>query len=319
MNNNILTNTQGSNGFLNFFGFGQSGGSEISQKTTKKGSEKDKKLIEYILECDRNKSLEYKWYCRNINPRNISDPDLKKTIQKSSLSSFDYYNKHKEAIEKDKSLSIACAICNCQNTALTTTCVDHSVTELGHYFNEVAGSARGVKMCYDCGTVARAIFLNLINGYRGDLTPKEKKNIRDMYYPSRGSPLNIIEEFYCTIKRMKEHSVFIMSMGLDDFGHVWIFEKVVDMMGRHKVIMYQSSLNSYLLMDYIEYKDMANKKDGINIDDFYLDMKHLATRKNWSDYENKLFSKWFQFMPTSYVTAMKMFLFCYISLVRPDY
>jgi hypothetical protein len=319
MNNNNLTNTQGGNGFLNFFGFGQNGGSEISQETVKKVSEKDKKLIEYILDCDLKKSLEYKWYCRNITPRSISDPNLKELIKKSSLSSFEYYNKNKEAIENDKSLSIACAICNCQNTALTTTCVDHSVTELGHYFNEIAGSARGVKMCYDCGTVARAIFLNLINGYRGDLTPKEKKNVRDMYYPSRGSPLNIIEEFYCTIKRLKEHSVFIMSVGLDDFGHVWIFEKVIDFMGRHKVIMYQSSLNSYLLMDYIEYKDMANKKDGINIDDFYRDMKILATRKNWSDYENKLFSKWFQFMPTSYVTAMKMFLFCYISLVRPDY
>lgn len=279
----------------------------------------DKELVKYILECGDNKSLEYKWYCRNLDPNSINDPELKKMIQKSSLSSFEYYNKNKESIESNKSLSIACDICKCQNTALTTTCVDHSVTELGHYFNDIAGSARGVKMCYDCGTVARAIFLNLIHGYRGELTPKEKKNIRDMYYPSRGTPASILEEFYCAIKRLKEHSVFIVSMGLDDFGHVWIFEKVIDSMGRHKVIMYQSSLNSYLLMDYVEYKDMANKNDGINIDEFYQDMKHLIARKNWSDYENKLFSKWFQFMPTSYVTAMKMFLFCYVSLVRPDF
>lgn len=279
----------------------------------------EKEIIKYILQCGENKSLEYKWYCRNLDPNTITNKNLKDLIKKSSLSSFDYYNNNKEAIENDKSLSIACAICNCENTALTTMCVDHSVTELGHYFNEIAGSARGVKMCYDCGTVARAIFLNFINGYRGDLTPKEKKNIREMYHPSRASPAIVLEEFYCTIKRLKEHSVFIMSTGLDDFGHVWIFEKVIDFMGRHKVIMYQSSLNSYLLIDYIEYKDMANKKEGINIDNFYQDMKHLIARKNWSDYENKLFSKWFQFMPTSPVTSMKMLLFCNVSLVKPDY
>ena len=278
----------------------------------------DKQVIEFILQCNKNKSLEYKWYCRNLDLKSIKDAGLKKMIKQSSLSSFDYYNKYVDTINRDKSLAIVCAICNCQNTALTTSCVDHSVTELGHYFNDVAGSARGVKMCYDCGTVARAMFLNLINSYRGDLTLKEKKNIKSMYNPNRAAPVVVLEEFYCAIKRIKEHSVFIMSMGLDDFGHVWILEKVVDMMGRHKVLMYQSSLNSYLLMDYIEYKDMANKKEGINIDEFYQDMKHLIARKNWSDYENRLFSKWFQFMPTSYVTGMKSFLFCFISLVKQD-
>ena len=279
----------------------------------------DKQIIEFILQCNLNKSLEYKWYCRNIDPKTIKDKELRAMVKRSSLSSFDYYNKHVDAIINDKSLAIVCDICKCQNTALTTTCVDHSVTELGHYFNEIAGSARGVKMCYDCGTVARAMFMNMINGYRGALTPKEKKYIKSNYNPHRASPGAVLEEFYCTIKRLKKHSVFIMSVGLDDFGHVWIFEKVVDFMGRHKVIMYQSSLNSFLLMDYIEYKDMANKKDGINIDEFYQDMKHLIARKNWSDYENKLFCKWFQFMPTSYVTSMKMFLFCFVSLTRQDF
>lgn len=279
----------------------------------------DKQIVEFILQCNDNKSLEYKWYCRNIDPKSIKDKELRSMVQRSSLSSFDYYNNHMDAITKDKSLAIVCDICKCQNTALTTTCVDHSVTELGHYFNEIAGSARGVKMCYDCGTVARAMFMNLIHGYRDGLTDKEKKYIRSNYNPHRASPGAVLEEFYCIIKRLKEHSVFIMSVGLDDFGHVWIFEKVVDSMGRHKVIMYQSSLNSFLLMDYIEYKDMANKKDGINIDEFYQDMKHLIARKNWSQYENKLFCKWFQFMPTSYVTSMKMFLFCFVSLFKQDF
>ena len=28
----------------------------------------DKQIVEFILQCNDNKSLEYKWYCRNIDP-----------------------------------------------------------------------------------------------------------------------------------------------------------------------------------------------------------------------------------------------------------
>lgn len=279
----------------------------------------DKKVVEYILKCDKQKSLEYKWYCRNLALDTLKDKKLQDIIKSIALSSFEYYNNHADSIKNDRTLAIACSICNCENTALTTTCIDHSVTELGHYFNTIAKSGRKVKMCYDCGTVARAIFLNTIHNYRGELTNSEKKKIEHLYNPNRTTPLNALNEFYYAIKSTKKHTIFILSIGLDEFGHVWVFEKIIDDNGKERVIMYQSSLNSYLLMDYIEYMDMAKNKNGINIDEFYRDMMQLMLTKNWKDKENKLFSKWFQFMPTSEVTEVKTFLYCGISLDSPTF
>ena len=278
----------------------------------------DKEIVEKILDCDKKHSLEYKWYCRKLDISSVNDSRLREIFNGIKISSFNYYNDNINAIINNKSLSIVCKICNCGDTALTTKCTDYSIKDLGKHFNKIANSGRGVLMCYDCGSTARAIFLNLIYEYRGVLTEIEKKRIRTLYNPERLLPIDALNEFYSVIKVIKEHCVFILSIGMDDFGHVLVMEKTIDDAGKERYIIYQSALNSYLTMDYIEYKNLALEKSGIKIEEFYRDMNYLIKTFNWTEKENVLFSKWFQFLPTSNVTNVKSVLYAWVSLDKRD-
>ena len=269
----------------------------------------DYSILRFIAECYRHYSLEYIWECRNIDIDSIKDEVLKECIKYVCNSSFDYYEKNREKIENNKSLSIITSICNCDDTALTTVCRDSNIKVLGEHFNSIAGSARGVKECYDCGSVSRAIFLSMVEGYKGYLTDDDKKNIYELYNPQRLPPMNALDEFYRVIKSTDCHAIFMVSVGFSDFGHIWTIEK-----RDGKYFIYQSALANYLLMDYLEYTDAANDEKGINIDTFYRDLKRLVKSKKWTSNEDKLFCKLFHFIPTSKVTNAKNFLYCYVCL-----
>jgi hypothetical protein len=270
-------------------------------------------IINFIFYCCNQDSLEYKWKCRNLDIDSIKNENLKELIKNICLGSFNYQNLNCMRLNNDKSLKIVSNICNCSDTALSTVCNQYNIKELGEYFNSVAGSGREVKHCYDCGTVARAIFLTMVSSFKGGLTEEDKLSIRSLYNPDRLKPSESIEEFYNVVKSVKGHCIFMVSIGLDNFGHIWIIEKFRN----GKYTMYQSALGSYLLMDYLEYRDSANNNEWLNIHTFYKAMKYLINYKGpWTNEENTLFCKWFQFMPTSPVTKVKSFLYCYVCLEK---
>lgn len=269
----------------------------------------DYSILQFISDCCRHCSLEYIWECRNMDIDSIDDEVFKECIKYVCTSSFDYYEKNREKIENNKSLSIISNICNCSDTALTTVCHQFDIKELGEYFNNIVGSTRGVKECYDCGTVSRAIFLSMVKGYKNYLTEDDKKSIRELYNPMRLPPMDALDEFYRAIKSVHCHAIFMVSIGFSDFGHIWTMEK-----HNGKYFLYQSAFAKYLVMDYLEYIDAANDRKGINIDSFYRDLKRLVKSKKWTSNEDKLFCKLFHFMPTSKITNAKNFLYCYVCL-----
>ncbi len=270
-------------------------------------------IINFIFYCCNQDSLEYKWKCRNLDIDSIKNENLKELIKNICLGSFNYQKLNAYSLNNDKSLKIVSNICNCSDTALSTVCNQYNIKELGEYFNSVAGSGREVKHCYDCGTVARAIFLTMVSSFKGGLTEEDKLSIRSLYNPDRLKPSESIEDFYGVIKSVKGHCIFMVSIGLDNFGHIWIIEKFPN----GKYTMYQSALGSYLLMDYLEYRDSANNNKWLNIHTFYKAMKYLINYNGpWTNEENNLFCKWFQFMPTSAVTKVKSFLYCYVCLEK---
>ena len=269
----------------------------------------DYSLLGFVLDCVEQRSLQYIWHCRNLELNDVEEGVFKECIKYICKSSFDYCDKNKEKIKNNKSLDIVSNICNCDDTAFTTVCKHFNIKELGEYFNTIAGSGRSVKECYDCGTVSRAIFLSLVKGYKGYLSQEDKKSIFELYNPQRLMPMDALNEFYKVIKSTQCHAIFMVSIGLDNFGHIWTIEK-----RNGKYFIYQSALASYLVIDYLEYTDAANDEKGINIDAFYRDLKRLVKSKKWTIKEYELFCKLFHFMPHSKVINAKNFLYCYVCL-----
>ncbi len=206
------------------------------------------------------KTLDYHWITRNINNRaSISTAtDLAESVDLAELvdltdESFKYLKKHKKTIDNDLSLKTVTSLCNCVNV----NAIDQEVYFLSHLFNQIINSKRKLHKCYDCGTNARAIFLKLVAAHRGKLyiSPYEQKNMKK-YYPHKGSQLwSELLKFKKTLLSINTSAVFICSIGINGLGHVWIFEKLVDLKGNSIVRHYQSALRSHLSIDFIKEMD----------------------------------------------------------------
>lgn len=269
------------------------------------------KLIDYPM------SLEYKYnirsyiYAHNITPENDSEG-----ILPLATSGHTWYFKNINNILKDKSLAIITNLCS-GATKKNGHVSDEIVMLLSKIFNNTVLSERPLIDCYDCGTTARAVFLSLVHINRRKilLYPYEIKRMQNMYSDAQIVGYIRIKECYHFLKNLKQSSVIICSIGLNLSGHVFILEKKCQSSFNERYHIYQSCLNSYTLLDYIEQQDYINNK-SINIDIFFECLLKLYRCKIWGYNENLIFTELFSYLPHHEINSISKefdFLWTYIT------
>jgi hypothetical protein len=234
----------------------------------------------------------------------IDDPSHTDYIMlKLALSAYRYYYMFYDNIIKDTSLEAITSLCSSSMGSLDTEVDDEEVLNRSYYFNELIGSKRKLFKCYDCGTNARAAFLKLVETGRQSsiIHPDEIFRMKEEYQVNRLDPdLPIRRCLEALTKDDGINMVAIMSISIEDFGHVWVIEKKY-INGVVRYHHYQSALNSHMLIDYIEAMDYgADPTKSLDVVNFMTKLsKLLNVRGPWSEPEYHLFSQLFAFMPVS--------------------
>lgn len=268
------------------------------------------KLIKY------ENSLEYKYYIRDyiykykIIPGDVIDD----SILNIADSCFKYYTQHKNVFKQDISLSAITSLCSNDIHKYDPEITDDTVSILSKYFNEAINSSRQLYGCYDCGTMARAFFLSLLKAHRGShlLYPFEIARMKSMYYSVTSDCINRIKDLYHVIMNITVDTVFICSIGLNLSGHVFILEKrIINNASVYR--LYQTCLNAYSILDYIEHQDYAiNIHKSINIANFFSNLIHLFGIAKWTEEEKVLFTKLFCYLPDHEISnENENFSFCW--------
>lgn len=259
---------------------------------------------------DRKKGLlDHKWLIRQYLATNkkLFDDDLtndsKKSIKllESALSPFTYIKEHKSQIENDISLKALVQLCSAPHLLRNVHHIDNQLYYLANLFNQLVDSDRILIMCYDCGTVARGVFFMLIKAYRGDFTLKknEIQRIKNEYYMDKYEPQQSLEIFSKSISSIKKNCLYLCALQFGEkFGHIYIIEKIyINNKPRYRI--YQSSHQSYMLIDYIEHMDYAaHINTGIDINQHLQDLSTIVLAGKWNATHITTFNKWFHFYPT---------------------
>lgn len=228
------------------------------------------------------------------------------------VSPFTYLAKNKEKINYDKSLFAVCQICTDFNHVTDINLKDNRLSYLAQLFNRLFNMSRELHMCYDCGTVARGVFFQLVKAYRGHFTihDEEIERIKKDYYMNRYKGAEGVKVLRNNIHRIKQNCLFLCATQMGpDYGHIYIIEKIyINQKPRFRI--YQSCLNAFLLVDYIEYMDYCHDlSTGINIDEHLDALQKLFSTPSWDTNDIKLFVKWFNFYPISGHTDKDVKLF----------
>ena len=220
-----------------------------------------------------------------------------------SLSAFRYYYIHYDNITKDTSLDAVTTLCTSSLNSVDVDSNDTEVFYLSRHFNELIQSERKLLKCYDCGKNARAVFLKLVEIGRGrrEITTAEQKRMKGEYLVHKIKPVKHLKQ--CLSKLRKDDGknvVFIMSISIDGFGHVWVFEKKY-FNGVARVHHYQSALGSHMLIDFIESMDYgAQPMKTLDLDLFDKKLTTLLSfTDSWKDEHYCIFAELFAFMPVS--------------------
>lgn len=212
-------------------------------------------------------------------------------------------------------------LCNCEGNGCYSTWYinvdyrDELVVFLANKFNKIIGSQRELFMCYDCGTVARAMFMKLIDDFRGieTLTKQEIENIKS-YKSDKGSISNWYNDVTTKCPAGKR-MIMMASIGIGNVGHVWI----LDIIGNNnnsnlKVRIFQSAKWAYTLTDYIKTE---YPKNGcyIDFDKFYADIYRINEMTSDFTETTDIIAKWFKFKfnVESFGERRKL-LYCWIIL-----
>jgi hypothetical protein len=292
----------------------------------------DISLDDRIKLCLTYKSLDYKWIIRNYLTNCLStirqtlkknDPRIDnsytrqsgitcgetaktpQTLFKLANSTFDYFAKYKKSFASDPSLSAITEMCNNPELEFNVLKQDDRLFFLSRVFNQMAGSTRGLYKCYDCGTNARAMFIQLIEKHRHGaaqglfLTLAEQTRLREEYAVNPDEdPVVTVNKAWTTLRNSPSSCVMILSLGLDNFGHVWIIEKI----NSAKVTryhQYQSCFRSHMVLDYVEFKNYGeHPEQSLDIDDFFEKLAYLFGYTGaWTNKEYAIFSELFAFLP----------------------
>jgi hypothetical protein len=237
---------------------------------------------------------------------------LETIMLKIALSSFRYYYVHYENIINDQSLATVTSMCSSTLNTLNINSDDKQVFYLSHVFNRIVDSSRKLLKCYDCGTNARAVFLKLVQVGRQTptlmLRAGEKQRMRTEYVVDKETPL--IQVNNCLKRLLINDSlnlVLIMSISVENFGHVWVFEKKY-FNGIPRYHHYQSALSSHMLIDFIESMDYgADPMKSLDVTHFFDQLTTLINVTGpWSEKEYRLFVKLFAFIPISKILNPQM-------------
>lgn len=258
-------------------------------------------LLKEVKQKQEQGLLDYKWEVRRYlsqakNKRH--HPDLIYVV----VSPFIYLTTNRRKIDADRSLSAICQLCTESAHIVEIEHRDSQLHEYAKLFNQLVNSDRTLHMCYDCGTVARGVFFQLIKRYRGKLvlTPTEKKRLKETFYMNRYQGTDGIDVFKHETQTIKSDCLWICALQLgNDFGHTFIVEKIYfDGIPRYRV--YQSSFNAFLLLDYIEYMDYARDlRSGIKVEELITTLYRLLSHPVWASKEIEAFIQWFNFYPSS--------------------
>ena len=212
-------------------------------------------------------------------------------------------------------------------------CKYDDIMEKAETFNKIFEKGRSLAGCYDCGTIGRAIFMTFIkmknNCYK--VSKKSEKKLTDYCNNFNTKNYNIVsisdnysfEEKDISIKRAKdlknellksqEHNIYICSISLSDgIGHIWVFEKLPNLEYR----LYQSSLNEFLLVDFLKFMNYTGKNNlqVKDINKFIKILIELINLKEWNDtIKNKYYDLFFHYPNISNGTKFK-FKFMYSAL-----
>lgn len=257
-------------------------------------------------------ALSHKWEARRNY--SLNDPELIEHAE----SAFKYVKRYYNNLKSDRSLAAIMPLCASDQAIQDVDVDDPNVTHLSTSFNELVGSTRRVFKCYDCGTNARAIFLSLITAARGGslatkpppigswgpVTASERSRMMREYVLNTTTPVE--HAITCREKLLsaKHDIIFIMSISIEDFGHVWVIEKrFFDGMPRYH--HYQSCLSSHLLIDFIEAMDYGRyPMKSIDPESFMNGVIYLmGLKRAWQDDDLRLFVKLFKFFPLRDVKA----------------
>jgi hypothetical protein len=204
------------------------------------------------------------------------------------------------------------------------------ILNLATQFNKITDSDRPlIPDFYDCGTTARAIFMQLIKKNRnGEGLQEYELPIIKSYYQS---PCNYgisnrenLDEAIQTLKTMndgimiisirfwyslhpqrtqyetdthgptrvlqQDHKIKIGDKSCSQFGHVFVIEKKSG-----KYYLFQSALNTYTLLDYLAANSYEPQIDAVSmLKGFY----PLIETDTWTIKEKKQFMRDFAFAPS---------------------
>lgn len=247
--------------------------------------------------------IDYYWKLRQflIRPTKMITKSHKDFIN-IVLQPFLYVEENKNTIKNDKSLNAVCQVCTNIELVVDTHLEDKQLSYYAKLFNKTVGSDRELSLCYDCGTVARGLFFQLIKAYRGKiiLHDDEIQRIKDEYYMSKYQGADGVKVLQNRLHTIHKNSLFLCAMQLgNDFGHIYLIEKIYkNKNSKPRFRIYQSCLNAYLLIDYIYSMDYINVETGVNIDDHLSVINELFSKSAWKQREINSFIKWFKFYPT---------------------
>ena len=274
--------------------------------------------------------LDHKWMARNYldkhkrkfttrrREKQSTDPTASpadllfhEILDSVSRSSFEYYDKHRKYITSDPSLDAITTLCSAPEQMYDVSSYDSEVFRLSRIFNEIISSTRKLHKCYDCGTNARAIFLKLLTIHRGApfIAHDEQVRMADEYVVTHSRVKEKLDECHRILRDTQSDMAVIMSLGLQDFGHVWVVEKrflnpTVSEGTGVRYHHYQSSFKSHLILDFVERMDYgADPYRSLDLDTFFSDLTHLLTKvEAWNDDDVRLFCKLFAFRPVNDIT-----------------
>ena len=253
------------------------------------------------------------WIVRNYLSTHTFDTDVGKELE-GMLTTI---AKREEIETDDPVIKSVYVLCNCEGTGCYTSWYkdtdykDELVLYFANKFNQITGSKRKLFKCYDCGTVARAMFMKLIDDFRGfeTLTGEEIEKIQNYKYNSMKlhTWYNLITEGCPSGKRL----LTITSQGFGGVGHVWL----MDVTGKkstnnHKVRIFQSAKWAYTLADFI--KTQCPLGDCfIDFEEFYHEIYAINNFNLKTADIIDFIAKWFKFkFKLSEFKPKRQFLYC---------
>jgi len=245
--------------------------------------------------------LDHLWTIRshlNNDKCSYNEDAITTALITESIKSYKYFDINNILIENDSHLHSICKKCTSEDS-YDVDYQEGEVTELSFLFNILFNSNRNIYACYDCGTVSRWVFFKLIKSYRKDfiLNIDEFKRIRNDYFYMHSDVTDMLNDLLKKDKEVNKPMLFLFSLQLgENTGHIFLIEKSNHpTKNTFRYRIYQSCLNSYMLMDIVEYYDYANPDATINFDEYINDMNILFSNKNWDNDSMNIFYKWYHY------------------------